>query len=173
MIVGDPNAFAILCETVDDWNADDTFCNGLLTLFVNGDVYPQEVVSATLRHEVPCLAQSLGSIAVDERLYAMAPQDAFAEIYEATFPENFDVDNDYRFEVSPPSLSDNGCHVFAVSDGVSARVLAARLGYAAECGARATQGIVVSEAFVPLGDMERIAAQAKAFLPERAGETDS
>ena len=124
MIIGDPYKFAILSGVINEWNIDDTFCNGVLLFCVNGDIYPKEVVTATLRCEIEYLKQKLRSLAIDKRLYALPPQQAFAEIYGITFPEDTDSDNEDCFDITPASLSDHNCFVFAVCNGVNVRVLA-------------------------------------------------
>lgn len=129
MIIGDPYKFAILSGVINEWNIDDTFCNGVLLFCVNGDIYPKEVVTATLRCEIEYLKQKLRSLTIDKRLYALPPQQAFAEIYGITFPEDTDSDNEDCFDITPASLSDHNCFVFAVCNGVNIRVLASELAY--------------------------------------------
>lgn len=48
MILGDPYKFAILSGMIDEWNIDHVFCNGILLFCVDGDIYPREIVTATL-----------------------------------------------------------------------------------------------------------------------------
>ena len=141
MIIGDPYKFAILSGVINEWNIDDTFCNGVLLFCVNGDIYPKEVVTATLRCEIEYLKQKLRSLAIDKRLYALPPQQAFAEIYSITFPEDTDSDNEDCFDITPASLSDHNCFVFAVCNGVNVRVLASELAYEMENGRHKYQNI--------------------------------
>ena len=129
MIIGDPYKFAILSGVTNEWNMDDTFCNGVLLFCVNGDIYPKEVATATLRCEIEYLKQKLRNLTTDKRLYILPPQQAFAEIYGITFPEDMDSDNGDCFDITPASLSDHNCFVFAVCDGVNVRVLASELAY--------------------------------------------
>ena len=51
--------------------------------------------------------------------------EAFIKIYNLRFPEDWNVDEDYRFDISPVVFSDNNCLIFAVSNGSMVRVLAA------------------------------------------------
>ena len=132
MIIGDPYKFAILSGVINEWNIDDTFCNGVLLFCVNGDIYPKEVVTATLRCEMEYLKQKLRNLTTDKRLYTLPPQQAFAEIYGITFPEDMDSDNEDCFDITPASLSDHNCFVFAVCNGVNVRVLASELAYEME-----------------------------------------
>ena len=50
--------------------------------------------------------------------------EAFIKIYNLRFPEDWDMDEDYRFDISPVAFSDNNCLIFAVSNGSMVRVLA-------------------------------------------------
>ena len=129
MIIGDPYKFAILSGVINEWNIDDKFCNGVLLFCVNGDIYPKEVVTATLESEIEYLRQKLRNLTTDKRLYILPPQQAFAEIYGITFPEDMDSDNGDCFDITPASLSDHNCFVFAVCNGVNVRVLASELAY--------------------------------------------
>ena len=132
MIIGDPYKFAILSGGINEWNIDNTFCNGVLLFCVNGDIYPKEVVTATLQCEIEYLKQKLRSLTIDKRLYALPPQQVFVEIYGITFPEDADSDNEDCFDITPASLSDHNCFVFAVCNGVNVRVLASELAYEME-----------------------------------------
>ncbi len=163
MIIGDPYKFAILSGVINEWNMDDTFCNGVLLFCVNGDIYPKEVVTATLRCEIEYLKQKLKKLMTDKRLYAMPSQQAFAEIYGITFPEDIDSDNEDCFDITPASLSDHNCFVFAVCDGVNVRVLASELAYEMENGRHKLQDNVVSETFVSVSEMKEIISGLENF----------
>lgn len=163
MIIGDPYKFAILSGVINEWNMDNTFCNGVLLFCVNGDIYPKEVVTATLRCEIEYLKQKLKKLMTDKRLYAMPSQQAFAEIYGITFPEDIDSDNEDCFDITPASLSDHNCFVFAVCDGVNVRVLASELAYEMENGRHKLQDNVVSETFVSVSEMKEIISGLENF----------
>lgn len=163
MIIGDPYKFAILSGVINEWNMDDTFCNGVLLFCVNGDIYPKEVVTSTLRCEIKYLKQKLKKLMTDKRLYAMPSQQAFAEIYGITFPEDIDSDNEDCFDIAPASLSDHNCFVFAVCDGVNVRVLASELTYEMENGRHKLQDNAVSETFVSVSEMKEIISGLENF----------
>jgi len=163
MIIGNPYKFAILSGGINEWNMDDTFCNGVLLFCVNGDIYPKEVVTATLRCEIKYLKQKLKKLMTDKRLYAMPSQQAFAEIYGITFPEDIDSDNEDCFDITPASLSDHNCFVFAVCDGVNVRVLASELAYEMENGRHKLQDNAVSETFVSVSEMKEIISGLENF----------
>lgn len=163
MIIGDPYKFAILIGIINEWNIDDTFCNGVLLFCVNGDIYPKEVVTATLRCEIEYLKQKLRNLTTDKRLYILPPQQAFVEIYGITFPEDMDSDNGDCFDITPASLSDHNCFVFAVCDGVNIRILASELDYKMENGRHKLQDIAVSETFVSVSEVKGIISGLENF----------
>ena len=156
MIIGDPYKFAIITGSINEWNVDDTFCNGVLLMCVNGNLFPKEIVTATLKIDIQFLKKKLMNITVDEELYNMQKDKAFAEIYNITFPEDFEVDNDYRFDISTSSLADNNCFVFAVSNGEQVRIIADKLNYIIEESRHDLDNINVSEAFVMLDELDAI-----------------
>ena len=163
MIIGDPYKFAILIGIINEWNIDDTFCNGVLLFCVNGDIYPKEVVTATLRCEIEYLKQKLRNLTTDKRLYILPPQQAFAEIYGITFPEDMDSDNGDCFDITPASLSDHNCFVFAVCDGVNIRILASELAYERENSRHRLENIIISETFLTVSELREIIAVLEGF----------
>lgn len=164
MIIGDPYKFAILSGVINEWNMDDTFCNGVLLFCVNGDIYPKEVATATLRCEIEYLKQKLRNLTTDKRLYILPPQQAFAEIYGITFPEDMDSDNGDCFDITPASLSDHNCFVFAVCDGVNIRILASELAYERENSRHRLENIIISETFLTVGELREIIAVLEGFI---------
>ena len=163
MIIGDPYKFAILSGVINEWNIDDTFCNGVLLFCVNGDIYPKEVVTATLESEIEYLRQKLRNLTTDKRLYTLPPQQAFAEIYGITFPEDMDSDNGDCFDITPASLSDHNCFVFAVCDGVNIRILASELAYERENSRHRLENIIISETFLTVSELREIIAVLEGF----------
>ena len=163
MIIGDPYKFAILSGVINEWNIDDTFCNGVLLFCVNGDIYPKEVATATLRCEIEYLKQKLRNLTTDKRLYTLPPQQAFAEIYGITFPEDMDSDNGDCFDITPASLSDHNCFVFAVCDGVNIRILASELAYERENSRHRLENIIISDTFLTVSELRVIIAVVDGF----------
>lgn len=165
MTLGNPYKFAVLIDPIDDWNIDKTFCNGLLLVCVNGVIFPHEIHTATLRYEIGLLKQNLLSLNTNKRLYTLPAQQAFIEIYNITFPENADIDNDYRFDISPTLLSDNSCFIFAVCDGTNTRILASKLDYELESGRHKLQDIMVCETFLSVDELNKIISGLENFPP--------
>ena len=156
MTLGNPYKFAILIDRIDDWNIDDAFCNGLLLLCVNGTIFPDGILAATLQHEIEPLKQNLLNLATDQRLYSLPSHQAFIEIYNITFPEDIDVANDYRFDITPSLLSDNNCFIFAIRNGEGVRILASKLDYDTENAKHNLQNINVCETFLSLTELDEI-----------------
>ena len=126
--LGNPYKFCIIYSVIKEWNPDDTFGNGILLFCLDGMIYPsKEIVNATLKSEFWNLKKELMNLAVDERLYTLQKEEAFTEMYKVMFPEDWECNNDYRFDISPYSFSDKGRFVYAVSDGEGIRVLVAGL----------------------------------------------
>ena len=73
MIVGDPYKFAIGKAEIRAWNVDDAFSNGVLLFFVDGAIFPKEIVTAALNCEVRPLKERLGRLSAGRTLFA-APQ---------------------------------------------------------------------------------------------------
>ena len=158
MLLGDPYRFAVLAEVIPAWNADGTFDNGVLLLAVDGQFFPQEIVTAPLRGELYWLREKLQHLSGEEALCQLPKAQAFAVIYARTYPEDSALENDYRFDLTPDSLADQGCFVFAVASGDKVRILAAALAYDASESRYELEQALVSEAFLSAGEIAEIAA---------------
>lgn len=156
MMVGNPYKFSILASSIAGWNIDQGFCNGLLIFWVDGTFFPKEAVTATLKCELPPLIERLHNISVDRKLYSMEKNDAFIEIYNLTFPEDFEIKSDERFDITPSSLSDHHCFIFAVGNGDHIRILAGMLRYNLENGRHDLENLHICEAFVTREELEEM-----------------
>ena len=87
MILGNPYTFSIIAQTIDEWNINDAFRNGILIFCVDGHIYPEEIVNATLNCEIPFLRRALKNLTTDTSLYNKPKEIAFSEMYGITFPE--------------------------------------------------------------------------------------
>lgn len=159
MILGDPYKFSIIISTIKEWNLDDTFCNGVLLFCINGDFFPKYIVTSSLKGEVFYLKEKLINLSIDIELYKMQKNKAFVEIYNKVFPEDTNNDNDYRFDITPESCSDNNCYIFAVSNGKQARIMAAKLDYIIEESRHDLKDINVSETSIPITELEEIISE--------------
>lgn len=156
MILGEPYKFAILFSEVKTWNLDDTFCNGILFLGVDGEIFPKRFVTATLKSEIIPLKEKLENIVRDEQLFETEKEKAFKHIYEITFPQDITRHNDYRFNITPPSLEEDDCYVFSVSNGELVKILAAKLEYVVERSRHNLDSITVREAILSLTELKDI-----------------
>lgn len=161
MLIGDPFKFAILFEKVDVWNTDTDFSNGFLIFSVNGNMFPKVIINTTLNSELRLFCESSSDLIIDERLFSLTKEEMFAEIYQRTFPSDFEIDIDYRFDLSPASLSDNDCFIFAVSDGGNVRIIAAELKYNIEESRHELLDIDVSEAVIPVDEFKDMVLELK------------
>lgn len=164
MIVGNPYKFSICIDTIKEWNIDRAFYNGVLFLCINGNLFPKKVVTATLSCEIPYLKKQFSNIAIDKQLYTMPKEEAFAEIYHITFPNHLNLDNDYRFDVSPLSFSDNHCFVFAVRNGEQVRILADALNYIVNDSIHELNNINVIETFITIDELNEIISNLDRIL---------
>lgn len=132
MIFGDPFHFAVCTEYVVPWNNNFDFCNGLMHFYIDGMVFPIETINATLTCEIHMLSERLANLPVDMLVYEMERKEAFRHLYNLVYPADSSSLNDYRFEISPASFSDNGYIVLAVSNGTNVRIMGAKLKYNVE-----------------------------------------
>lgn len=166
MVLGDPYNFSIILEVVEEWNRDNTFCNGVLIFCLNGEIFPQkhELVNATLRSEIPNLIRQFTQIAVNEKLFNMKKEDAFSEIYDITYPRDEELDNDYSYYLTPYCFEDVHCRIFAVSNGQQVRILASsNLKYIVEEGRHMINNIKIVEAYISTGDLAKYVKQLEVF----------
>ena len=131
MIFGDPYRFAIFADLVSDWG--EAFHNGLLYVFINGKMYPDDIRTSTLSVDLPDLLDESGPLIqcpVDVALYNKKSCEAFSLLMGLTFPESSEDDEypeqctDFWLNVS--NVSSSGMAIFAVSNGENLRVLGAK-----------------------------------------------
>ena len=159
MILGDPYKFSIIIDTIKEWNIDDAFCNGVLFFCVDGNFFPKEIVTATLKCEVQLLKENFKNLTVDEDLYNMQKDKAFVKIYNITFPEDVNIDNDYRFDISPQSFSDSDCYVFAISNGEQVRIMAAKLNYIIKTSRQELKNLDITDAYITIKELNKIISE--------------
>jgi len=121
----------------------------------DGEIFPKQVVTATLNYEINTLKDALTNITVNEELFDLEIERAFVSIYKTTFPEDYS-DNDYRYDVSPTSFSDIGCFAFAVSNGHQTRIMAAKLNYIISDSKHDLNSLKISEAIISNDELHEI-----------------
>lgn len=156
MILGNPYKFSIFINTIKEWNVDETFCNGVLLFCIDGNLFPKEIVTASLTCEIPPLKEKLMHLTINEKLYNMSTDKAFIEIYNSTFPEDVNVVNNDCFDITPLSFSDCNCYVFAVSNGKKVRIMAAKLNYIVSDSRHELNKINISETYLSMTELDEI-----------------
>lgn len=123
------------------------------------------MVNVTLGCEVPNLVDQFSQVPVNEKLFDMKKEEAFLEIYHNRYQEDIDIDNDYRYDMTPYCFGDNDCYVFAVSNGQRVRFLASVLiKYRQEEEMHELDNIEVAEAYINVDDMAELISKLKAQL---------
>lgn len=102
MIIGNPDCFAVIVDVVESWNVDKSFQNGILFLAISSEIFPKEIQSATLSYEFAELTESLKNIPVDKGIFSMPTEKAYNELYNLVYPDDLDIDFDYRYMISTP-----------------------------------------------------------------------
>ncbi|MBQ8603797.1 MAG: hypothetical protein IJ410_03000 [Oscillospiraceae bacterium] len=91
-----------------------------------------------------------------DEMPSQADIDAFEKENGITFP-HWNVDADYRFDISPLSFSDDHCLVFAVSNGKQVRILAASdLEYIKAESRYNLDNIKISETYISIAEFNEI-----------------
>lgn len=94
----------------------------------------------------------------------MEKNEAFTYIYGLTFPSDWDVDNDYSYDITPNELGDHNCCIFIVSSGDKIRILAAsKLQYIKEESTHNLQDINVAEAYISKEELARMVEKLNVF----------
>ena len=162
MLIGDPYKLSIFIEVIQGWNLDKTsFRNGILLFCVDGQLFPKEVVTATLNSEVPPLEEALKNVSVNKTLYNMGKREAFREMYKITFLND---ENNYQYYLSSTSLSDMDCYIFSVSNGKQIRILASKLNYIVEKGIHDLSEMIISEAFITYEELNNMITKLNSVL---------
>lgn len=124
MLVGNPETFAIWCDSVDSWSTD-RFKNGCFSYFIGGELLwsldSTLGVDLNLLSGVNCITADV----VDERLFNLPASDTYIELVGKAFPEmDSDAeDSDYKHLVSVGSLLDAGYNVFLVEFKEQAKLI--------------------------------------------------
>lgn len=166
MIIGNPYVFAITVDTVNAWNDDESFNNGLLFVDINGIRFPKNIISATLNTELYELVQKLENVKENKSIYKMKKEEAFIWIYRTTFPENYDIDNNYSYNLTPFVLEDNNCFVFMVGNGKEIRFLASELKYIVEESVHNLEGLEVVETYISVEKLQEMVKELKLYQLE-------
>ena len=166
MILGDPYKFAVIIQVIKEWNTCSTFCNGVLLFCIDGDIFPKAIDTATLTCELSRYEEKFNTIVVNHELYNMPKEEAFSRIYNLVHPEDWDIDNDYRFDFSPETFNDN-CKVFVISNGEYVRIMAAsELLYNKEESRHELDNILIGETNITVREFYDIISALNSYLDD-------
>lgn len=163
MLIGDPYKFSIFVQKIQDWNLDEAFCNGILFFSIDGMLFPKKIVTVSLKCEVPLLEERLRNITENDELYFMSKKDAYLKIYNLVFPEDYKVDNDYKYDITPQSLADNNCYVFAIRNDENVRIIAANLKYTIEESRHNLSNFNISETFITINELNKMISKIDVY----------
>lgn len=169
MILGNPYRFSIFLDVVENWNTKGSysFYNGMLVFCIDGKVFPNRLVNATLGSEVPNLIRQFSQVSINPKFFDMKKREAFLEIYHITHSDDIDIDGDYSYDVTPYSFEDINCFVFAVSNGEQVRILASYLEYRPEEGIHEMANIEITEAYISVDDMAELISKLNTQLSQQ------
>ncbi len=159
MLIGDPYNFAIIFDRVAEWNVSLTDNNGYFALCVDGKMFPNEVINAVVPVSVSNVKNALINIPTNEKIYDMDTEKAFMALYELVYPDydnDEDRDNDYRYLLAPPDLTDLNCLVFAVEAKEKIRILAAKIEYDFEEERDIFDNSVITEVTLEKNEIDKI-----------------
>ena len=158
-IIEDPYKFSIIIGDVKEWNTPNlySFFNGLLVFSINGELFPpKEILNVTLSCEIHWLKENLKAIVVNEEIFCMEKEKAFIEMYNTGFPENIDIANDFRYDISPTEFGDKGYYIFAVGNGKQIRIMASKLKYIKKQSRHNLNNIHINEVFISNAELNKI-----------------
>lgn len=176
MIFGDPYKFSILAEVVPEWS-DSTYKNGMFHFFVDGKMFPDEIVTATLGVDLPHLLGDSALVTLPENyeIFHLNKSDAFSFMWRLTYPD-FDADaegsefvnNSYLYRASTPNIDDWSMTVFCVRNNDECRILGAKTAelVRGEDGINTwvdISKIEIYEAFVSVSYVEDIVRKIRAY----------
>lgn len=128
MMFGEPHKFAIFIKVVEEWNDKQciaNFYNGILFYSVNGKLFPNEIITMPLGHEIASLKLKLNNILIDTELFNMELKSLVEKLIYIRLIESEETYNKYFFDITPNSSNEceNDFKIFAVSNGYQVRLI--------------------------------------------------
>ena len=165
MVLGDPYEFAIFLKKIDSWNPNgDTFCNGILLFSIEGNIFPTEIMTVPLLSEILLLKTRLESLVDDEQLFFSKKEDALKKIYDITFPNDINLDNNYCYDITPNSFEEKNYFIFVIKNGHHVRILATEMRYIAEESRHDMNAADIKEVFVSSEKIDKILQEHKGVM---------
>lgn len=129
MLIGEPYKFCFLIERIPEWE-NESFKNGMMFVCVEDSIYPDNVRTTTLNSELYSLTDMNGAFmnpVIEPDTYLFTENELFQHIMRVTYPEDDELDNDYRYEWEFHEINDAGYRFFSVSDGSKVKILVCRV----------------------------------------------
>lgn len=164
MIIGDPYRFALIFDEVKEWCYGSCNSNGHFAFCMDGKMLPGNIINAVNDNALAKVLDKLKNAPEDSELFAMDAAPAFEKLYDLVYPTDSVSDNDYRFELAPEEVIDEGYHVFLVRSGDTIRILGAHQDYDREQSRHIFEGIEISEAVIDRTKCDEIVSRIEEYL---------
>jgi uncharacterized DUF497 family protein len=93
----------------------------------------------------------------------MPKKEAFFEMYNLTYPDDLSIENDYRFDLTPTTLSDNDYFIFAVRNNENIRIIATKAPYNKEKSRHEFNNLNICEVYITLYELNYIISKIQDF----------
>lgn len=151
MVIGNPYEFAVILEEISSWNPGNySLRNGILFYCFDGTLFPSQVYTATLSHDLFDLLPRLKAIPDDQTLFTGCKDDVFRHLYLLHFPGDREIDQECRYDITPATFQDLHHYTFAVKGNGYVRILANKLPYIKEESTHDLTELNTLEAIIPL-----------------------
>ena len=130
MVIGDPCKFGFIIERIREWEASATYQSGIVFLFLDNTIYPDTVRNTTLNVDLWHLTRDDSPFmdpVIDPDLYELEKEQLFKTLYETTYPEDIEADNDYKYVWPLEEIGDAGFDIFSISNGKKIKIFGAKL----------------------------------------------
>ena len=130
MVIGDPYKFGFIIERIREWEASATYQSGIVFLFLDNTIYPDTVRNTTLNVDLWHLTRDDSPFmdpVIDPDLYELEKEQLFKTLYETTYPEDIEADNDYKYVWDLLEIGDAGFDIFSISNGKKIKIFGAKL----------------------------------------------
>ena len=130
MVIGDSYKFGFIIERIREWEASATYQSGIVFLFLDNTIYPDTVRNTTLNVDLYHLTRDDSPFmnpVIDPDLYELEKEQLFKTLYETTYPEDIEADNDYKYVWPLEEIGDAGFDIFSVSNGKKIKIFGAKL----------------------------------------------
>ena len=130
MVIGNTYKFCFIIERIREWEASATYQSGIVFLCLENTIYPDTVRNTTLNVDLYHLTRDDSPFmnpVIDPDLYELEKEQLFKTLYETTYPEDIEADNDYKYVWPLDEIGDAGFDIFSVSNGKKIKIFGAKL----------------------------------------------